>query len=135
MIPKSVKFLILTHILMSLGGLMLHVRIHPPSESLLNWWAPAFGIVNLFVLPFLFSRSSTVSWAYLINFGTVIAGTVGMAYFSFITWKEPITLYSIFLKSTFPDIIILLAKLPVAHLILLTMRPPTTPVARKGCRP
>ncbi|MFO7739692.1 MAG: hypothetical protein R6V46_14525 [Desulfatiglandaceae bacterium] len=135
MIPKSVKFLILTHILLSLGGLLLHVRIHPPLQTLLNWWAPAFGIVNLCVLPFLFSRSSTVNWAYLINFATVIAGTVGMAYFSIITWKDPLTLYAIFLNSTFPDIVILSAKLPVAHLIWVTLRPTTTSVAREGCRP
>jgi hypothetical protein len=134
MIPKSAKLLVFTHILLSLGGLLLHVRIHPLSEALLNWWAPGFGIVNLCVLPFLFIRSSTVSWAYLINFATVIAGTVGMAYFSLITWKDPVTLYAVFLKSTFPDIILLLAKLPVAHLILLTVRPPTTPVSRVGCR-
>jgi hypothetical protein len=135
MIPKSVKLLILAHIFLSLGGLLLHLRIHAVSESLLNWWAPAFGMANLFLLPFLFARSSTVGWAYIINFATVIAGTVGMAYYSIITWQGPITVYSIFLTSTFPDIIILLAKLPVAHLILLTIRPPVIADARKGCRP
>jgi hypothetical protein len=135
MVPKSVKLLILGHIFMSLGGLLLHLRIHPPSESLLNWWPSVFGAVNLFVLPFLFSRVSTVGWAYLVNFATVIAGTTGMAYFSLITWKEPITVYSIFLQSTFPDIVILFVKLPIAHLILLTMRPQGTMPERRGCRP
>lgn len=115
---KEVRELIWVYFFMSLGSLLLHLRVHPPKESMFNWIPAIFAGVNTFLVPFLFNRPVTVTWAYLFAWATVIIGTVGMAYFSIVTWKLPVTPQTVIMNSTLSDIIILLAKLPLAHKIL-----------------
>jgi hypothetical protein len=69
-------------------------------------------------LPFFFNRRQTVAYAYLLTWAAVCAGTVGMGYFSITTWKGPITLTTVIMTSTFPDIAILWSKVFLAHKIL-----------------
>lgn len=109
--------------LIGLGGLLLHIRIHPPSLELFNWLPPALGALNIAVLPILFQMEKTVAWAYLLAILTVLAGTVGMSYESISTWAGPVTLQAVLLNSTLPDILILWAKLPLAHAMLRHWRP------------
>jgi hypothetical protein len=123
MFQKEVRELIWVYFFISLGGLMLHVRIHPPAVSMFNWIAAGFAAVNTVLLPFLFNSQSTVAWAYLFVWATVATGTVSMAYYSVVTWEIPITAENLILKSTLPDILILMAKLPLAHRILRVYRP------------
>ena len=78
----------------------------------------------------LFNSPVTVTWAYLFTWATVVTGTVAMAYFSIVTWKLPVTAQTVIMNSTLPDIIILLAKLPLAHKILRAYWPDG--VATKG---
>ena len=130
MFRRELRELILAFFFMSLGGLLLHLRIHPPSKSLLNWIPFYFALMNTLVIPFLFNRRDTVVYAYLFAWATVAVGTVGMAYISITTWKMPVTPITIILKSTFPDILILWAKILIAHKILRHYRPLKT--AAKG---
>jgi len=107
----------------SLGGALLHLRIHPPTDSLFDCVPTAFAVLNVLVLPFLFNYRETVAWAYLLNAVTVVVGTVTMAYYSITHWQGPVTPLGILLRTTLPDITILAAKLPLAHIILRHFRP------------
>jgi len=114
---------VLSLFLLSLGGFLIHLKIHEPAESAFNWIPVAFGVLNVLALPFLFSFRKTVAWAYLLNFATVVVGTAAMAYYSITNWKIPLTFVNLALNSTFADIVILLAKLPLAHMVLRHFRP------------
>lgn len=131
---KTVRYCTIALFLLSLGGLLLHARIHPLQESMFNWWALGFGVLNVTVVPTMFLRPATVGMAYLLNAATIIAGTVGMAYFSYINAQGPLTARLFLLESTFPDIVILFAKLPLAQLILDEMRPFMMKESLRGCR-
>lgn len=136
MFRTGVRDLICAFFLISLGGFLLHLRIHPVSVSAFHWVAGAFGAVNTFVLPILFRSPATVAWAYVFTWATVIAGTVGMAYHSVTVWKLPVTPVNILLSSTLPDILILWAKLLIAHRILRIYRPyGAAAEAKRGCVP
>ncbi len=120
---KEIRLPILALSLISLGGLLLHIRIHPPTGP---WNAVPFvcGLVTAFVLPFLFNQRKTVALAYAINLAAVVIGTVMMAYFSLTHWRDmPVTIGNILFKTTLADILILGAKLPLAHMVLRHFRP------------
>jgi len=133
MFRKEVRDLIWVYFFMSLGGLLLHLRIHPPSANVFNWVPAAFGAVNAFVLPILFNSPTTVAWAYIFVWATVVTGAVTMAYYSVITWGMPATLKNVILFSTLADILILLAKLFLAHKILRIYRPKGVTTEQRGC--
>jgi hypothetical protein len=128
---KEIRMLIQAFVLLSVGGLMLHIRIHPPAVSLFNWIPMAFGAVNILLLPLLFRRADTAPLAFMICCITVIAGTIGMAYFSIVEWKEPVTLYTVLFKSTLADIVILAVKVPLGYVLLRQVRG-TVPAAAAG---
>jgi hypothetical protein len=115
---KDIRMLILAFVLLSVGGLMLHIRIHPPAASLFNWIPVAFGAINILLLPLLFRRADTAPLAFMLCCITVIAGTIGMAYYSIVEWKEPVTLYTVLFKSTLADIFILMMKVPLGYELL-----------------
>jgi hypothetical protein len=133
MFRKEVRELIWVYFLVSLGGLLLHLRIHPPNDNMFNWVPAVFGVANAFVLPFLFNSPTTVAWAYVFAWATVVTGTVAMAYYSIITWAMPVTIKNLVMFSTLADILILLAKLPLAHKILRAYRPKGRTTERGGC--
>ena len=118
MFRKEVRDLIWAFFLLSLGGLLLHIRIHPPANSLFNWIPAAFGAANTFALPFLFNRRATAPWGYLMTWVTVATGTVTMAYYSVANSSLPVTVKTVILYSTLADIVILWAKVFLAHKIL-----------------
>ena len=132
MFRKEVRELIWVYFFVSLGSLLLHLRIHPPKDSVFNWIAAGFAAVNTFLMPFLFNSPVTVTWAYLFAWATMIIGTVTMAYFSIVTWKLPVTTQTVIMNSTLPDIIILLAKVPLAHKILRFYFPGGVSKERRG---
>lgn len=120
---KEIRLPILALSLISLGGLFLHIRIHPPTSPG-NAVPFVCGLVTAFVLPFLFNQRKTVALAYAINLAAVVVGTVMMAYYSLTHWGDmPVTIGSILFKTTLADIFILGAKLPLAHMILRHFRP------------
>ncbi len=120
---KQIRMPILGLFLLSLGGLLLHLRIHPPKEEAFNWIPVICGAVSVIVLPFLFNWRWSVAVAYLLNVAVVVVGTVTMAWHTIEHWKGPVTWDAVLLQSTLADILILLAKLPIAHSILRHFRP------------
>ena len=123
MFRKGVCVPILGLLLISLGGLLLHLRIHPPTEEASHWIPAIFGTVSVIVLPLLFNSPRTVAIAYILNAVSVVVGTVTMAWYSIEHWQGQVTWNAILLESTLADILILSAKLPIAHIILRHFRP------------
>ena len=126
MFEKQIRAPILALFLISLGGLLLHLRIHWPPKEISLWLPAIFGVVTTFVLPFMFNNAKTVAWAYLINLAAVIVGTIAMANFSLENWQGPVTIKGLVLQTTLADILILWAKLPLAQIILRYWRPVKT---------
>ena len=118
MFKKPIRGPIAALALISLGGLLLHLRIHPPDKSAFNLTPLICGLITTLALPLMFNYRSTVRWAYMLNIAAVVVGTVTMAYYSATHWAGPVTALTLLLRSTAPDIIILLAKLPLGSQIL-----------------
>lgn len=114
---------IISLFLMSLGGLLLHLRIHPPGSEAAHWIPAISGVASTFALPVMFYYRKTVTWAYLFTWAAVIVGTVTMADYSVDEWVGEVTLKRIILESTIADIAILWAKIPLAYMILRIVRP------------
>ncbi len=115
---KELRMPISALMLLSLGGLLLHLRIHPAAASLFNWVPVASCVFATLVLPIMFNYRRSAPLAYVINIAIVIVGTVAMAWWSASNWQLPLTLLNVLLNSTLADIVILLAKLPLGHIIL-----------------
>ncbi|MHC4983240.1 MAG: hypothetical protein ACYTF6_08755 [Planctomycetota bacterium] len=122
MFKKQLRGPIWALIGLSAGGLLLHIRIHPPTESLFNWLPAISGAVTLLVLPVMFNYRRTVAWAYMLNVAAVVVGAAIMAWYSATHWQGPVTWDAVLLKSTLADILILAAKLPLGHHILRHFR-------------
>ena len=120
----------------SLGGLMLHVKIHPVGATPFNWIPLGAGLVTTFGLPFLFNYRRTMPWAYMLNLAAVILGTVTMAYFTVTNWQGSVTAWTVIMgpRSTAPDIIILLAKIPLGQMILRHFYPRKAALKAQGDR-
>jgi hypothetical protein len=67
MFRKEVCMPILGLFFISLGGLLLHLRIHPPTDEASNWIPVVFGVLSVIVLPFLFNSPRTVAVEILSN--------------------------------------------------------------------
>jgi hypothetical protein len=91
----------------SLGGWMLHVRIHPPLK-LAAFYVPFFaGLLGIAVVSPMFLFRKTLAYGYVINGMLVIIGTITMTHFSLAHPPEDITFRTIMLNTLFPDIVIL----------------------------
>jgi hypothetical protein len=97
-------------ITLSLGGFLLHVRIHPVSQNPSNFIPLIAGLLSILVIPLLFSFKKTVEYGYVLNGILVIIGTIGMAHFSIVHWPAPATAGSIIFKTMLIDILILWSK-------------------------
>ena len=116
---KEVRLLIVAGMLIALGGLMLHVRIHAPKDELGNWIPVIAGLASLIVVPVLFNYPGTALWGYIITLIIVAVGTIAMAAYSFEQLGDgPITLRFVLMDSTLADIILLFAKVPLALAIV-----------------
>jgi hypothetical protein len=104
------SILLIALVTFSLGGFLLHVRIHPVSQNSANFIPLISGVLSILVIPMLFSFKKTIEYGYVLNGFLVIIGTVGMAHFSIVHWPAPATLGSIILKTMLADILILWSK-------------------------
>jgi len=126
---KETRSLALALAFMSLGGLVLHVRVHPsiidPDGTGVpaNWIPFVAGLVGVFVTPFLLSLPKTVIVGYLINGMSVILGTILMSTKSLSAMPVPLTFGALLFKTTFSDILLLFGKLFVGHQIFLYHHP------------
>lgn len=128
---KGLLALAFAFFLFSLGGLLLHVRIHLLSDSpflrgtqetVMDIIPVVFGAVNTVIVPLMFLSRKAAPWAFVITVLTVLVGTAGMAYYSALDTKVQRNVEGIVLNSTFPDIVILFAKLPLGYVMLRITR-------------
>ena len=115
---KEIRKPILALMLISLGGWMLHFRIHSITAHSVNFLPFLLGLVDIVITPVLFNYRKTVVVAYLVNGIGVIIGSIAMAVFSIYHFAEPATLSNILFKTMLSDIFILLSKLFIGQLIL-----------------
>jgi hypothetical protein len=94
----------------SLGGFLLHVRIHPIAQNPANVIPLISGLLSILIIPLLFSFRKTVEYGYVLNGFLVIIGTIGMAHFSLFHWPAPATAGSIIFKTMLADIVLLWSK-------------------------
>ena len=112
---------ILTLLFLSIGGWLLHLKIHSPFEAGGN---PAnqipfvIGLINILIVPVLFNYKKTAILAYLINGLSVIFGSILMMHLSLPGILNSPNFPAIFIRSTLPDIFLLLPKLFIGQIIL-----------------
>jgi hypothetical protein len=131
---QKIRWLLVTGLfLISLGGLLLHYRIHPLSKLAANMIPFFAGLVSIFVLPILFLFKRTVAYAYVINGMLVIIGIITMTHFSIAHPPEHLSVGTVFTNTLFPDIAILLIVFMVGKALfeLETLKAEETP-ARHG---
>ncbi|MGA1979230.1 MAG: hypothetical protein ABSG99_01510 [Sedimentisphaerales bacterium] len=95
---------------LSVGGLLLHSRIHPVNTNYSNLVPAVSGLLSVLVVPLLFCRRRTIAYGYVLNGFLVITGTITMAHFSIAHWPNPVTVQAVLLNTTLADILILWAK-------------------------
>jgi hypothetical protein len=103
-------------VLLALGGLMLHYRVHPfmvtdklnPGVTVFNrtnFLASLFPMLDVFVVTALFMSRSTAIYGYLLNGFLVIFGTIFMTHFSLaVLMLNPAIPSQWFTNSLLPDI-------------------------------
>jgi hypothetical protein len=99
---------------LSLGGLMLHYRIHPPGDLPGNIIPTVAGIFSILIILPLFCFRRTIAYGYVLNGMIVIIGTIGMLHFSLKHLPPVLTLQAVIFKSLLADIIVLWGKFAVA---------------------
>jgi hypothetical protein len=104
------SILLIALVTLSLGGFLLHLRIHPLPQGSSNAIPFMAGVLSLAAVPLLFSFKRTIEYGYILNGFLVIVGTIGMAHFSLLHWPAPATPAQIILKTTIADILILWTK-------------------------
>jgi hypothetical protein len=105
------KSILLTALItLSLGGFLLHGRIHPIAGNPANVIPLISGVLSILIVPLLFSFRRTIEYGYVLNGMLVIVGTIAMTHFSLFHWPVPATLGAIILKTLLADIVLLWSK-------------------------
>jgi hypothetical protein len=126
---RETRLLVLTLMFMSLGGWLLHLRIHPPpldpdgAHNPAFWFPFIFGLMNVLVSPVLLSFARTVIIGYLMNGISVVIGIIMMTTLTLSSPPSPLTFESFVLKTNLAVMILLFGKLFVGHQILLYHHP------------
>ena len=120
------------------GASMLHYRLHPPQESLTDFWATLFCLTDLVLVSVLFLFKSTAVWAVLLNGFLAFLGIIMMSDLTIASTiagsikvgplQNP---FSWLIQSMFPDIAILFADFLVG---LALYKAITTQPARLASR-
>jgi hypothetical protein len=95
---------------LSIGGLLLHSRIHPVKTNYSNLVPAVSGLLSVLVVPLLFCFRRTIAYGYVLNGFLVIIGTITMAHFSIAHWPNPATLQGVLVNTLLADILILWGK-------------------------
>jgi hypothetical protein len=111
------SMLLMGLIVISIGGLLLHSRIHPVSDKYINLIPAICGVLGIIVVPILFCFKKTIAYAYVINGFAVIIGTITMAHYSIANWPKETTLKTILFGTLLADILILWGKFFVGKAI------------------
>ena len=104
------SMLLMGLLVLSIGGLLLHTRIHPVRTNYSNLVPAVSGVLSILVVPLLFCFRRTIAYGYVLNGFLVITGTITMAHFSIAHWPNPVTVQAVLLNTTLADILILWGK-------------------------
>ena len=127
------NLLIVGLIAASLGGWLLHLRIHPPSEDSTHLIPFFAGIIGIIIVPILFLYKKTIPYAYIINGFLVIIGTITMAHFSLLNIADHITFSTIFVGTLLADIALLFTNFFIGKALFeLEMLKAIDAMVRKG---
>lgn len=122
--------LILALVAISIGGLLLHLKIHPIFiEGILEWAhliPVSIGILNAVIIPCLFLKKNTADLAYLLTGMSVIFGIVTMSHLSIANWQGEVSIIKILFNTTLADSLILLSKFFIAKEIFESYYPQRT---------
>ena len=114
---KSLRInMIVALFLVSLGGFLLHFRIHTLDKPA-NYIPFLCGLISMTVVILMFMNKKTASYAYLINGMIELLGVITMAHFSYVRFASPFTIRKIFLNTLFADIAILTGKFLISKAI------------------
>jgi hypothetical protein len=91
----------------SLGGFLLHYRIHPPANNAANYIPFVTGLISAVLIPALLLIQRTIHWGYVLNGMIVIIGSITMAHYSLVKLPAKLTMKAVFLNTTLADILIL----------------------------
>jgi len=116
--------------ILSLGGWLLHLRIHPLAEDGANWIPFLSGLLSLVIVPWLFLRPATVAYGYVLNGMLVILGTITMANDSLESFRGTLTANALLFRTLFPNILILWGKFFLGQALfeLASLKSPDEPV-------
>ncbi len=126
------RALIIALLLVSLGGLLLHARVHPVFDETegtfrgTSFFPLVAGLLSVVVTPLLLSFRRTLILGYVFNGMTAIVGSILMTYFSLALMQFPVTLERLIIGTTLADVLILLSKLFIGQQILLAHYPAGT---------
>ena len=126
---KEIRKEICALVFLSLGGWLLHLRLHPIQVTADNPQNPAnlvpfiFGLTNIIATPVLLNFHRTFVIGYLLNGIAVAFGSIIMGHVSLSALPYPLTLSSLFLGTTLPSILMLFSKLFIGQRILLHYHP------------
>jgi hypothetical protein len=126
--------LLLALVVLSLGGWLLHLRIHSFAEHSFGWVPFTAGILSIIVVPLLYLSKKTLAFGYVLNSMIVIVATITMAHFSFTHPPEgPITVAAVLLNTTLADILIVWSKFFVGKALFdLEVQGYNTTAEKKG---
>jgi len=102
--------LIIGLVVLSLGGWLLHLRIHSPMQQGYGYVPFSVGLISILVIPLMFCFRRLVQYAYVLNGFAVIIGVITMGHFALAHLTGPITLEGVIFRSVFPDIVMLCSK-------------------------
>jgi hypothetical protein len=95
---------------LSIGGLLLHSRIHPVKTNYSNLVPAVSGVLSVLVVPLLFCFRRSIAYGYVLNGFLVIIGTITMTHFSIAHWPNPATFRGVLVNTLLADILILWGK-------------------------
>ncbi len=93
--------------IVSLGGLLIHLKLHPPPGPSWHYLPYSAGAISVLVVTVLFFFRRGYQFAYVINGMLVIIGTIAMTHFSLAFPPKVISISGIVTGSMLPFILVL----------------------------
>jgi hypothetical protein len=94
----------------SLGGWLLHVRIHAPANAAMNLIPFITGLISIIIIPILFLFKVSMPYAYVMNGMLAIIGVITMAHVSIMHLPAQVTFVTLVVGTLLADIFLLLTN-------------------------
>ncbi len=94
--------------IVSLRGLLIHLKIHPPTGPSWHYLPYTAGVISVLVVTVLFFFRRGYQFAYIINGMLVIIGTIAMTHFSLAFPAKVISISGIATGSMLPFILVII---------------------------